>query len=268
MPYQGVRETDMYRMIERGETPLIPTKFEDSPVADLVRRCWRRDPAERPTFDWICDAFESGILALPYAYPSGVRDMIRLVKQQRRSWIWDARKYAQQIAKAALKKKDYTERLFAAAIDGDVQHFAKYFTMTKAMNINMADKQGWTPLHLAASAGETVMVGFLAGIADIDMNRKTPQKDTPLMLAVKNNQVETAQLLLEDERVDVSIVDADGDAVLHVAIKALSIDVLRYLLARNDRAELVTVRDAAGKLPHLLARESGCPDIVTLLDKP
>ena len=70
--------------------------------------------------------------------------------------------------------------------------------IAKGANVNSKDKIGGTPLHLAAHNGQNEIVELLIA-NDANMNAKIElgkwKDQTPLSLAIQNNQTKTAKLL-------------------------------------------------------------------------
>ena len=58
------------------------------------------------------------------------------------------------------------------------------------------NKQGWTPLHYAATGGHLRVVAFLIG-AHADVNAESPNGTTPLMMAAMYGNSDVVKLLLE-----------------------------------------------------------------------
>ncbi|WP_347554321.1 ankyrin repeat domain-containing protein [Robbsia sp. KACC 23696] len=58
------------------------------------------------------------------------------------------------------------------------------------------DKPGWTPLHYAASTGDDDIVTMLL-TAHADVNARSPNDTTPLMMAARGGYASTIQLLVQ-----------------------------------------------------------------------
>jgi ankyrin repeat protein len=222
------------------------------------------DPAKRPTFDHICDLFALEILTWPQAPPGGTRDMCRRVSKRDGGWVWNDRKYGRSVANSAAKerKPDSDERMFRAAQAGDIQQFAKYFTFTSEMDINLRNEQGLTPLHVAIVSGQALMITFLLAIDGIDANARTPQGDTPLTLATRAKQLGAMQALVACEHVDVDAVNQEGYCALHIAICYKSRDLLHVLFKRG--VDLMN-KDASGNTPKMIATEVGFTELAAKL---
>ena len=56
MPYSKFNDSAMLEKIRVGELPQKPFGI-DGAVWEFLQKCWRRDPANRPSTTQICDAF-------------------------------------------------------------------------------------------------------------------------------------------------------------------------------------------------------------------
>lgn len=113
--------------------------------------------------------------------------------------------------------------LMMAALKGQVDLVEKM--VQKGADVN---KTGWTPLHYAASTGQTkVIAALLLNHAYIDA--ESPNGTTPLMMASMYGTPEAVQLLLE-EGADASLKNQQGLTALQFARDA----------NRPDAAELLS----------------------------
>uniref|UniRef100_A0A1X7STF0 Uncharacterized protein n=1 Tax=Amphimedon queenslandica TaxID=400682 RepID=A0A1X7STF0_AMPQE len=82
---------------------------------------------------------------------------------------------------------------------------------------NITDKNGYTPLHIAAKNGHTAIIVALLeeGETDIDC-RGGENRDTPLIISVREGHKETAEYLLS-KGADVTLTADSGDTALSVA---------------------------------------------------
>lgn len=81
--------------------------------------------------------------------------------------------------------------LMLAALRGQEALVVQLVSRGAAVN-----KNGWTPLHYAATGGHLRVVAFLIG-AQADLNAESPNGTTPLMMAAMYGNAATVQLLLE-----------------------------------------------------------------------
>lgn len=81
--------------------------------------------------------------------------------------------------------------LMLAALRGQEALAVKMVLLGAAVN-----KDGWTPLHYAATGGHLRLVAFLLG-AGADANAESPNGTTPLMMAAMYGNSDTVKLMLE-----------------------------------------------------------------------
>ncbi len=81
----------------------------------------------------------------------------------------------------------------------------------------MKNKDGDTPLHLAAANGKLSAVRALLEHADINVNAENHYAITPLHLAALNNQGYVVRVLLSNVNVNVNAADRAGNTPIHIA---------------------------------------------------
>ncbi|KAH0791702.1 TKL family protein kinase [Histomonas meleagridis] len=64
IPYRGLRDYQVVVAVMQGSRPLIPTTCPRR-IAQFIEKCWDKNPENRPDFDIIVKAFESGQLDFP-----------------------------------------------------------------------------------------------------------------------------------------------------------------------------------------------------------
>jgi uncharacterized protein len=138
------------------------------------------------------------------------------------------------VFEALLKHPDI--KLEARANNGDTAlMLASYLQNLPAVNQLMAvgasiNQAGWTALHYAAAVGDTaIMQALLDKTADI--NAESPNKTTPLMMAVRSGNTAAVQLLL-DKNADIYHINDMGLSALDFAIQ----------LEKREIAEVLSIR--------------------------
>ena len=126
--------------------------------------------------------------------------------------------------------------------------------------INLTDRFGNTPLHLAASFNNKEVCQQLlsasANTEEVDfMNR------TPLWIATKKGHYQIVELLMNFSS-NPNHQDFKGEAVMHAAIINGNLSIIHFLL--NNSAN-VSLKDHYGKTCLMLAAEFGTVEIMELL---
>jgi ankyrin repeat protein len=156
-----------------------------------------------------------------------------------------------------------------------VRHLLKLSTS----DVNLSDKKGVTPLHVAMYKSRLDMIELLLGRRDLDLNPRDIAGLTPLMVAIvrghksseKSDVRKGLRLLLKHERLDVNLTDYTGRTPLHHAVCAktdsfeISMMALRELLKRQDI--ILNLKDDNGKTPLILALEAQYDEAADLLRK-
>jgi len=105
-------------------------------------------------------------------------------------------------------------------------------------NINVKNRDNYTPLYYAASYGtqKTVQL-LLENGAKVDVRNESNYNYTSLHYAARNGKTEIAQLLLKNGA-DVNFIDNDGDTALIMATIQRNIDIVRLLLDRGAKSNI------------------------------
>ncbi|RMJ14709.1 hypothetical protein CDV36_005607 [Fusarium kuroshium] len=135
-------------------------------------------------------------------------------------------------------------------------------------SINLADRRGKTPLHLAATAGSDLTVRLLLEKgAQESINLADRRGKTPLYLAARGCRDSTVQLLLrKGAQESINLADRHGKTPLHLAAEAGSDSTVQLLLEKGAQ-ESINLADSRGKTPLHLAATAGHSTVQLLLEK-
>lgn len=188
-----------------------------------------------------------------------------------------------------LKEIDYNRLdLFGkAAIHYAILSSSTYFLQAlihKKINLLTPDSQGWTALHHAANAGNLVAIELLLSAAPESLNAVAVNGETPIYLAVHNNQKqiiekllqananlnlkpshgynlllsaihngheEIALLLVQSRKIDLNYAWRNGKTALHFTIEMKMEKLLEELLRRGVERNQAYL----GKKPIAIAQE-------------
>jgi ankyrin repeat protein len=132
------------------------------------------------------------------------------------------------------------------------------FLLSKGANPNVADRNGATPLHVAAyCADKTDVLGLILEKEQVDINRRDKNGQTVLHYAIRGKRVKNVGYLLENGA-DPAIRDENGDTPVHLAAAAVSQDsaILELLLSYENKPKIDERNNAGMTAPHVALKES------------
>ena len=127
--------------------------------------------------------------------------------------------------------------------------------------VTVSDKDGWSPLHLAAQEGNLDIVAHLVSLNYVDMNPRALNGRTPLHNAVLKGRLEVAQFLIESGAT-IDIQDSKSWTPLHVACQHGYLKIAKLLA--EHRAGINDTIDSGRNSLHLAAFE-GHAEVATFL---
>lgn len=153
---------------------------------------------------------------------------------------------------------DPTE-ILRAAYNGDLETTRQLLKHNPNL-VFVKDKEGFTPLHSAASHGYVEIAKLLLANG-ADVNARINKGDAPMHYAAWHGRKEIVQLLLLN-KADINIRDGIGRTPLYDAAANGQIDVIAVLLASNADVNITT---PGGYTALSVAASDGHEDVVRLL---
>jgi len=115
-----------------------------------------------------------------------------------------------------------------------------FLSMREDMDPNKSNESGYAPAHLACYNGCVRVVKCLltakdsSGIASVDFNLMDKMGMTPLMYACLNGHKDIVDMLLAEHlRCDVSLVDKEGNSLLHLIVAENNKHLISTILRAN-----------------------------------
>ncbi|KAF2663510.1 ankyrin [Microthyrium microscopicum] len=136
---------------------------------------------------------------------------------------------------------------------------------TRAVDVNVVNSVGHTPLFLAVLAGNSTVVAYLIGVYEADANLSDENGVTPLMAAVCQGSDMMTLLLIEKGRAKVDSIDKHGRTALIWAAKTGNDSTAKILLVEG-KADL-SLLDKDGCTASMCAESEGKSETVKLLKK-
>lgn len=121
------------------------------------------------------------------------------------------------------------EQLFAAIIEGDIEQIQRL--IEEGLNVNLADENGCTLVHLAAFNNKKEIVEFLFE-KGANINAVDKEQRTPLHYAVSEGHEEIVKFLLE-KGANINVVDQQGGTLLHFATWNNKKGLVKFLLKKG-----------------------------------
>ena len=115
---------------------------------------------------------------------------------------------------------------------------------------NVQNKDGDTPLHLAASWNKTAVIFKLLAYQQCDINAQNKNGNTPMHIAIRLNKTAAISQLLADQQCNPNVQNKEGDTPLHVACYMKQLDSTKLLLERRFSTNIPNKKgDTAQDIP-------------------
>ena len=164
------------------------------------------------------------------------------------------------------------EKFFSASWVGGVATVLSLLRDNPRLDVNWADKNRWTALHVSSWSGHAEVVKALLAHSDIAVNARNNFRQTPFLLGCLYGRVSVVQVLLKDPRVDITLGDSDGCTPLWHASYHGQLEVVQWLIASGR--ELGDLDNSKGKdwcgkdyTALEIARELGRTEVASLLER-
>ncbi|XP_048242601.1 uncharacterized protein LOC124148037 [Haliotis rufescens] len=133
------------------------------------------------------------------------------------------------------------------------------FLESKGADLSLVDTDGNSLLHLASAGGNMTIVKHL--LSDSNINQRGMNGLTPIMFAAFNGHNSVFDFL-ESAGADLSLVDTDGDSLLHLACRGGNITIVKHLLSDSN----INQRGMNGLTPIIIAAFKGHNSVFDFLE--
>ncbi|XP_071100543.1 ankyrin repeat domain-containing protein 50-like [Haliotis cracherodii] len=132
----------------------------------------------------------------------------------------------------------------------------------KGADVTLVDKDGNNILHLACQKNNVELVKYVLSQDMVGINDRGVYERTPVMRAARNGYKEVVELLVH-KGADVTLVDKDGNNILHLACQKNNVEMVKYVLSQD----MVGINDRGWyeRTPVMRAAEKGYKEVVELL---
>ncbi|WP_253300015.1 ankyrin repeat domain-containing protein [Wolbachia endosymbiont of Chironomus riparius] len=158
------------------------------------------------------------------------------------------------------------DTLLHFAIQNKQTKIAKYL-INKSANVNIENKDGWSPLHEAVNHNDNKPINDQDLIPLLikkgaNVNAKNKDNKTPLYLAVQDNKLEIVKHLIEQGKADFNFHEKDKWTPLHAAAYNGYRNIVEYLLGKEAE---INAKNKDNNTPLHLAVKNNKIDTVKLL---
>ncbi|XP_046360028.2 uncharacterized protein LOC124137670 isoform X2 [Haliotis rufescens] len=146
--------------------------------------------------------------------------------------------------------------VMVAAVSGHQSVFD--LLVSNQADLTLVDTDGDSLLHLACRGGNTAIVQHVLSPSNI--NSRGENRWTPVMVAAVSGHQSVFDLLVSNQA-DLTLVDTDGDSLLHFACQGGNTAIVQHVLSPSN----INSRGMKGYTPVMKAAYSGHKDVVDLL---
>ncbi|XP_046339940.2 ankyrin repeat domain-containing protein 29-like [Haliotis rufescens] len=136
--------------------------------------------------------------------------------------------------------------------------------MRKGGNASLVDIDGDNILHLACLGGNVMLVKYILTQNIADINCRGFYGRTPLMFAATEGHRDVFDLVMRKGG-NASLVDINGDNILHLACLGGNVEMIKYILFQNISD--INCRGLNGRKPLMFAATEGHRDVFDLVKR-
>ncbi|XP_067653128.1 serine/threonine-protein phosphatase 6 regulatory ankyrin repeat subunit A-like [Haliotis asinina] len=176
----------------------------------------------------------------------------------------DAAKYVLNQTSVDINSKDCEEMtpVMLAASHGKSEVFD--MLIKKGADLSVIDKNGDNILHWACRGGNVKIVNYILMQNIVDINSKGYKEKTPVMLAASHGKSEVFDMMMK-KGADLSVIDKNGDNILHWACRGGNVKIVNYILIQNTLD--INSKGYEDKTPVMLAASHGKNEVFNILMK-
>ena len=153
-------------------------------------------------------------------------------------------------AKVDIKDKHGGTPLHIACRYGDIDMVNTLTHHDPSAKVDIKDKHGDTPLHIACRKDERDLVKTLLCHDGIKVDVENENGDTPLHIACRLGDIGTIKALLHhDSNTKIDHKNKEDDTPLHIACRKVEIDIVRVLIQHDPSAKGANVKNEDGDTP-------------------
>ncbi|XP_067653208.1 putative ankyrin repeat protein RF_0381 [Haliotis asinina] len=150
--------------------------------------------------------------------------------------------------------------LLLAAYHGKIDVFG--LLIEKGANTLAVNQKRRNSLHLSSAGGHVDTVKYVLKHTSVDIDSKDYGEMTPVLIAVSHGKNEVFHILVKNGA-DLSVIDEDGDNILHLACRGGHVKIVNYILMQNIVD--INAKNSDGETPVMLAANSGEREVFDIL---
>ncbi|XP_067653126.1 ankyrin-3-like [Haliotis asinina] len=134
----------------------------------------------------------------------------------------------------------------------------------KGANTLAVNRKRRNSLHLSCTGGHVDAAKCVLNQTSVDINSKDCEEMTPVMLAASHGKSEVFDMLMK-KGADLSVIDKNGENILHCACRGGNVEIVNYILMQNIVD--INSKEYKEKTPVMLAASHGKNEVFDILMK-